>query len=125
MVTQIMSPSDHRRVAVELLDLSDSEFEADNVVQGAEKLWRAATHAITSVAIEEGWPHGSHRALKNAVTKLSKVRNDPLIEGYFGAAEKFLRHHYPDSMEDWERDADRPLVHNFVRRVLQLGESRR
>ena len=32
-------------------------------------------------------------------------------------AEKFHR----DSMEDWERDADRPLVHDFVERILAVA----
>ena len=36
-------------------------------------------------------------------------------------AEKFHRHFYHDSMEDWERDADRPLVHDFGRRVLAVA----
>ena len=36
-------------------------------------------------------------------------------------AEKFHRHFYHDSMEDWERDADRPLVHEFVERLLAIA----
>ncbi len=121
MATGTMTSADHRRVAVDFLDASEIEFEAGDVLQGAEKLWGAAAHAMMSVALEEGWSHGSHRALKNAAIQLSKDRNDPLIEAYFGLAEKFHRHFYHDSMEDWERDADRPLVHDLVRRVLRIG----
>ena len=33
------------------------------------------------------------------------------------------RNFYHDDMEDWERDADRPLVHDFVARVLALLKS--
>ena len=36
-------------------------------------------------------------------------------------AEKFHRDFYHDSMEDWERDADRPLVHEFVERLLAVA----
>lgn len=114
-----MTAEDHRQVAVDFLAASDVEFEAGDVLQGAEKLWGAAAHAVMSIAIEEGWTHRSHRSLKNAAIQLSIEREDPLIEHGFSIAEKFHRHFYHDSMEDWERDADRPLVHQFVHRVLR------
>ena len=107
-------------MAREFLTASDEEFARGDVLQGAEKLWGAAAHAVMSVAQERDWPHESHRSLKNAVVRLSDEYDDQLIAGYFLAAEKFHRHFYRDSMEDWERDADRPLVHDFVERVLRL-----
>ena len=113
-----MSPRKHRQVALDFLAASDDEFERGDILQGAEKLWGAAAHAIMSIAQEREWPHESHRSLKNAAIRLSDEYDDPLIQAHFLAAEKFHRHFYHDSMEDWERDADRPLVHDFVRRVL-------
>lgn len=74
-----------------------------------------------SIAQEREWPHESHRSLKNAVVRLAEEHGDPLIRSNFGIAEKFHRHFYHDSMEDWERESDRPLVHDFVRRVLALS----
>lgn len=116
-----MSPTEHRQVALDFLAASDQEFERGDVLQGAEKLWGAAAHAIMAVAQGREWAHEGHRSLKNAVIKLAAEAQDPLIEAYFLAAEKFHRHFYHDSMEDWERESDRPLVHDFVRRVLELG----
>ncbi len=121
MATTTMSPREHRQVALDFLAASDDEFERGDVLQGAEKLWGAAAHAMMSVAQEREWPHESHRSLKNAAINLYRVAEDPLIEHGFGIAEKFHRHFYHDSMEDWEREADRPLVHDFVRRVLGLS----
>ena len=121
MATTTMSPREHRQVALDFLATSDSEFERGDVLQGAEKLWGAAAHAIMAVAQERGWPHESHRSLKNATIRLSQEYDDPIIRGAFGAAEKFLRYRNLDHMEDCERDADRPLVHDFVQRVLGLG----
>ncbi len=115
-----MSPREHRQVALDFLAASDEEFERGDVLQGAEKLWGAAAHAVMSAAQERGWAHDSHRSMKNAVFNLSQEADDPLIDYGFGFAEKFHRHFYHDSMEDWERDADRPKVHDFVRRVLAL-----
>ena len=120
-----MLTAEHREVAIEFLAASDAEFERGDVLQGAEKLWGAAAHAVMSAALARGWDHSSHRALKNAVVRLSENYADPLArQGFmagFLAAEKFHRHFYHDSMEDWERDIDGPLVHDFVRRVLEVA----
>ena len=113
-----MLTTEHAQTAREFLEASDQEFLVGDILQGAEKLWGAAAHAVMAIAIERGWPHNSHRALKNAVSQISAELEDPSIEMAFGLAEKFHRHFYHDSMEDWERDADRPLVKEFVRRVL-------
>ena len=116
-----MNHEDHREAALKLLAPSDREFEDDSVVRGAQILWSAAAHAVMAVAKERGWPHDSHRSLKCATMRLAEDYDEPQIAGYFGAAEKFLRHQYRDSMEDWERDTDRPLVHDFVERVVGLN----
>lgn len=119
-----MQVREHAETAREFLVASDKEFEADDLVQASEKLWGAAAHAVMAVAQERGWDHRSHRSLKNAVIRLSREHGDPLILAHFLAAEKFHRNFYHDDMEDWERDADRPLVHDFVERVLALLGSR-
>jgi len=121
MATTTMSPREHRQTALDFLAASDEEFDRGDVLQGAEKLWGAAAHAVMSVAQERGWEHDSHRSMKNAVIRLAREYDDQLINAGFLAAEKFHRHFYRDSMEDWERDADRPLVHDFVNRVLALS----
>ena len=118
MATTTMSPREHRQTALDFLVASDEEFERGDVLQGAEKLWGAAAHSIMSIAQGREWPHESHRSLKNAAERIAEEYEDPLIAGYFSVAEKFHRHFYHDSMEDWERDADRPKVHDLVRRVL-------
>ncbi len=121
MATTTTSPTEHRQTALDFLTASDEEFERGDVLQGAEKLWGAAAHSIMSIAQEREWHHESHRSLKNAAIKLSAEAQDPSIEHLFLAAEKFHRHFYHDSMEDWERESDIPLVHDFVRRVLALS----
>ncbi len=69
-------------------------------------------------AQERGWRHDSHRALKNAAIHLADERDDPLIEAQFSVAEKFHIYFHHSGMEDWQREADRPQVHDLVRRVL-------
>ena len=118
-----MRVKEHAETAREFLIASDREFAAGDLVQGSEKLWGAAAHAIMAVAQERGWDHRSHRSLKNAAVRLSREQGDPLILAHFGLSEKFHRNFYHDDMEDWERDIDGPLVHDFVARVLALLDS--
>lgn len=87
-------------------------------MQGAEKLWGAAAHAIMAVAQEREWPYKSHRSLKNAAIKLANEREDPLIEAHFAVAEKCHIYFYHGIMEEWELHADRRLARDFVQRVL-------
>ena len=115
-----MQTQDHAFKAHDFLDDADREFAAGDRLQASEKLWGAASHAVMAVAQSRGWPSGSHRALKEAAERLSDEHNDPLIEYAFAVAEKFHRNFYHDNMEDFELDADRPKVHDFVRRVLAL-----
>ena len=121
MATTTISPREHRQIALDFLVASDEEFERGEDLQGAEKLWGAAAHSVMSVAKERDWPHESHRALKNAAARLADQRRDPLIASNFAVAEKFHVYFYHRTMEYWERDADRPKVHDLVRRVLALN----
>ena len=115
-----MQVQEHYQTAQNFIIDADREFAAGELVQGSEKLWGAAAHAVMAVAQQREWDYRSHRSLKNAVIRLSQERNDPLLASDFLAAEKFHRNFYHDDMEDWERDADRPIVERFVTRVLAL-----
>ena len=86
---------------------------------GADRLWGAAVHSFMSVVQEREWAHESHRSFQNAVGRIADERSDPLIAGYFSVAGNLHRRFYHDFMEDWERDADRPLVLDLIRRVLK------
>ena len=110
-----------RTAAVASLEQSDAAFDNDEVVEGALKLWEAAAHAVTSAAVGRKWPVGNRRLLKSASVRLSDETGDLTIAGGYACAEEFSRHHSVDWMEDWERDANRPSVKEFVRRVLGVG----
>ena len=115
-----MQVQDHVQTAFDFLEASDREFAAGDNMQASEKLWGAASHAVIAVAEDRNWNHGSHRALKNVVARLSIEQDDPLIETRFVVAEKFHINFYYNTMEDFEIERDRPHVHEFVRRVTAL-----
>ena len=116
-----MLASDHAAKAIEFLAESDREFAEGNHLQASEKLWGAATHAVMAAAQQRGWMHdSSHRALHEAAKRLSDDHGDITIALGFGIAEKFHGNFHYDYMEDFELDADRPEVHDFVHQVLAL-----
>ena len=101
--------------------MADDEFAAGDMLQGSEKMWGAASHAVMAVAQQRGWPFGSHGALRTAVRRLSDESGDQALLGGFSASERLHANFYHDFME---HDADfaftRDVVRDFVARVLGL-----
>ena len=118
-----MLAENHVETAHEFLDASDREFAAGDRLQASEKLWGAATHAVMAAAVQRNWNCRTHRALKNAVESLAAESDDDALRAGFLAAEKFHKNFYHDEMEDFEIEADRPVVHRFVARMLELLET--
>ena len=106
--------------ALEFLVQSGAEFDAGDLRQGSEKLYGAATQAVIAAAIQRGWPYRSHRATKNATTRLAAEYDDPFLAAGFATAEKFHKNFFHDEMEDYEIAADQPVVHRFVNRLVTL-----
>ena len=110
---------EHIQTAQDFLEASDREFAGGDVLQGSEKLWGAASHAVIAVAQQRGWPYGKHQALKSVVRRLYEESGDAFWQAGFLAAEKFHANFYHDFMEDFQVEEDRPLVRHFVARMLE------
>ena len=117
-----MLTGEHSQTAQDFLAASDSEFDAGDILQGSEKLWGAAAHAVMAVAQKRGWPLGDHRALQAAANRLADELREPRLAELFGLAQKFHANFCHDFMQDYEIERDRPSVHHFVNRVLSLPE---
>ena len=115
-----MTAAEHAQAAREFLVASDREFAAGDHLQGSEKLYGAATQAIIAICQERGWRYQSHRAMKNAVINLGREYDDPFIVAGFATAERFHENFFHDNMEDYDVEGERPAVHRFVVRVLEL-----
>ena len=105
--------------------MADEEFAAGDMLQGSEKMWGAASHAVMAVAQQRGWPFGSHGALRTAVRRLSDESGDRALLGGFSAAERFHANFYHDFMEhDADFDFTKDVVHEFVvTRMLGLMDT--
>ena len=75
--------------------------------------------ALTAIAAQRGWKRGTHRDIKQASQRLAEEYNDPFLVGGFATAEKFHRNFLHGEMEDYEIEVDRPVVYEFVTRVLE------
>ena len=115
-----MLTHENAHTAQEFLEKAEAEFEAGDILQGSEKLWGAATHAIMANAQLRGWNFGSHRAMGEAVDRLAEEYADESLEPGFAAAEKCHANYYHDFMEDYELTRARAIVPRFVNRLLAL-----
>ena len=95
-------------------------LESRDALQGSEKLWGAASHAITAIAMKRNWRHGKYSARVAAVDRPAEEYDEPLLATSFSVAQKFQANFYRDFMEDEEIARDRPMVDSFVRRIVDL-----
>ena len=120
MTTREMTVQQHAQTAREFLTASDREFAAGDHLQGSEKLYGAATQAVIAICQQHGWRYKSHRAMQQAVSQLDREHADPFISAGFFAAERFHENFFHDNLEDYQIEANRPTVHQFVARLLTL-----
>ena len=120
MVRQ-MTIEDHLQTAREFLERSRQEFAEGDEMQGSEKLWGSASHAVMALALQRGWPINKHSDLKRAVNDLSQETGDRAMKANFAVAEKFHANYYHGFMDDFQIVDDRPLVEEFVSQLLALA----
>ena len=117
-----MTLEQHARTALQFLEHAERESAAGDNLQGSEKLWGAASHAVTAIAMKRGWPSNKYRDRKAAVSRLTEEYNDPSLAMGLALAHKFHANFYRDFIEDEDLETDRPLVELFVRRIIGMVE---
>ncbi len=120
MTTRELTVAEHAQTARDFLVASDREFAAGDHLQGSEKLYGAAAHAIIAICQQRDWRYKSHRAMQQAVTALEREYDDPFIATGFASANRFHENFFHDYLEDYEIEANRPSAHQFVARLLTL-----
>ncbi len=117
-----MATSERIQAARDFLEASDREFNDGDNRQASEKLWGAATQVVMAMAEERGWDHGGHYEMKGVVSRLATEYQDELIVNWFSIAEKFHANFYHNFMRDYQLATDRPVVHQFVERLLEYHD---
>ena len=123
MTTREMTPPERIQTAMMFLQQSDEEFASGDHLQASEKLYGAAVQVVTAIAQQRNWRYDSHRSTKNVVYRLAREYNDSSIVSEFSVAEKFHWSFYHDSLEPYEIEAERPIVHQFVARMSALADA--
>ena len=113
-----MQASEHTRIALAWLRVSDEEFTEGRRMQASEKLWGAAAHALLAVISERGWRQGGHRDFVVAVRRLEEESGDATMREDFDVARKFHANFYQNHLRDEQIEDFRPMVHQFVHSVL-------
>ena len=120
MTTREMTAVEHAQTARDFLVTSDREFATGDHLRGSEKLYGAATQAVIAICQHRGWRYKSHRAMQQAVTHLARECDDLSVQAGFLAAERFHENSFHHDMEDYQVEASRPVVHEFVNKLLPL-----
>ena len=113
-----MDAEEHVQTAREFLEASDREFEAGDILQGSEKLWSGATHALMALMKEEVKICKGHREFDIAVRRMAKERGDEYIRLGFVIAEKFYYNSQFGFMDDWQIEDDREYLKEILERIL-------
>ena len=111
---------EHTRTAREFLTAADAELAAGDILQGCEKLWGAASHAVIALSQRRVWRYGSHGAMRAAVRALSDEIGDDALMAGFRAAERLHANFYHGFMKAHEIEEARARVRDFVNRILAL-----
>ena len=116
-----MLTKEHAQTARDSLDAGARELASGDDLQGSEKMWGAASHAIMAVAQQRSWPYGNHRAMVNAARRTADELNDGDIRAGLLAAQHFHANFYHGFMEDEDVEPNAELVLRFVDRMLALA----
>ena len=135
MQTQSMGVLEHRETAQKFLREADEFFAVGDDLQGAEKMWGAAAHAVIAVCQQRGWRHRSHPAMSDAVSRICAELRETgdensanILDGGFVAAANAHVHFYHRDM-DLEGgngqyfDRAKRLVNQFVEIMTAMSES--
>ena len=117
-----MRINEHIQTALDFLAKSDIYFADGDRLQGSEKLWGAATNAITAVAQQRGWPYAGPDDLNRAVKRLADDLDEPLLSSCFASVKMFRDNVEFDFMEEFQLKSARPRARHFIDRMLSLLE---
>ncbi len=119
-MTRVLT-KEHAQTAREFLHAGARELASGDELQGSEKMWGAASHAIMAVAQQRSWPYGNHRAMVNAARRIADELNDDGLRAGLAAAQHFHANFYHGFMENEDVEPNAELVRRFVDRMLTLS----
>ena len=114
-----MLAAEHVETARQFLIDADREYEVGDVLQASEKLWGAASHAVTAEMHRRGMVPNGHRAAVDAVREFGKDYQDDALLPLFKVAEMLHANFYHGFLHPDKISENRDLVQDFVERMLR------
>ena len=135
MQTRPMQNEDYGNMARQFLREADAHFVLDEHLDGAERMWDAAAHAVMAVCLRRNWLHQNRQNLNVAVTRLAEElrsngrETDALCidAGYVIACNSHINFYHRDmdleGGNGWYFATARKAAHRFVETMLAISES--
>ena len=93
---------EHLAISQRFREHGFAEIESGDLLQGSEKLWGAAAHAVKAVAKQRGWRHDSHTLLFRSVRTIAATSGNSRIVAQFQSASDLHINFYEAEL-DFER----------------------
>lgn len=123
---RVMTVQERIETALDFLTESDREFESGDTMQASEKLWGAFSHAVTAIAMQRKWKHGTHRELLESANRLTvddgaSYHNPVDLGKAVPEARHFHDNFYNGHLTDYEIESGRPIVKSFVQWAVNIA----
>ena len=90
---------EHLGISLRFRDQGFAEIESGDLLQGSEKLWGAAAHAVKAAAEQRGWKHNGHAHLFTVVNDLVSETGDRQLKYAFNAANRLHINFYENTLD--------------------------
>ena len=135
MQTWPMSSEDYGDMARRFLREADANFGLGEYLDGSERMWDAAAHAVMAVSHRRDWLHKSRQDLDLSVARLAEELRSTGREsealsidtGYVIACNSYINFYHRDMGLEGGNGryfaTARKAVHRFVETMLTISES--
>ena len=108
------------QTAQAFFDAADRHFIDEEPLLAYENIWQAASHALTAVAEQRGWPANDARALKAAADRLADEAHDHHLRHQYAVAQQFRAKFNHGFVESYQLADYCRLMREFVGRMVAL-----
>ena len=90
---------EHLDISHRFRDQGLAEIESGDLLQGSEKLWGAAAHAVKAAAEQRGWKHNGHAYLHKVVDNIVLDTGDRRFKEAFKSANRLHVNFYENTLD--------------------------
>lgn len=105
---------EHLGISLRFRDQGFAEIESGDLLQGSEKLWGSAAHAVKAAAEQRGWKHNGHAHLFTVVNDLVSETGDRQLKVAFQSASRLHLNFYENILARDEIDGHARNVSSLV-----------